>query len=462
MELGEPMQPQVEEKSEMGFGARLRSGLNEQVRAEDRLRLALDTIPALLHSAEADGSLDYFNQRWLDYLGVSLDDIKGWGWISKIHPDDVDAFVKEWRSSLRTGEPLEAEARVRRQDGAYRWMLHRKVPLREKQGKIIKWYGSSIDIHDRKQAEDALRLSQTCMAHAQRLAQIGSWAYRFSDEVHWDNPEHWSEELWRITDFDPSKGFPPTELIFSRIHPEDRKRVVEATTQTIESGQGLNVKYRYFRVDGTLRVFCSIGTVIHTDDTVKRYVGATIDVTEQERILDELKRSEFYLSEGQRLGHAGSWSINPSGFFDYWSRDLFQIYGLDPEKKAPTIEEYLASVHSQDREFMARMIERMLAEHSGCDVKKRIVRPDGKVRYVRCVGIPIVENGFLKRIVGTAMDITEQEELAQELGRREAYLAEAQDLVTQAASDGNLIRARLSGQPKPIASSSMTKRSRQQ
>src|SRR6266403_6112549 len=79
-----------------------------------RLRLALDSIPALLHTAEPDGSLDYFNQRWLDYLGASLEVIKGWGWISKIHPDDVDAFVKEWRSSLRTGEPLEAEARVRR------------------------------------------------------------------------------------------------------------------------------------------------------------------------------------------------------------------------------------------------------------------------------------------------------------------------------------------------------------
>jgi len=171
------MQSQVAEKSEMGFAAPLRSGLNDQVHAEDRLRLALDTIPALLHSAEADGSLDYFNQRWLDYLGVSLDDIKGWGWISKIHPDDADAFVTEWRSSLRTGQPLEAEARVRRQDGVYRWMLHRKVPLRDEQGKVMKWHGSSIDIHDRKQAEDALRLSQTCMEALEHPTEWLPWNY---------------------------------------------------------------------------------------------------------------------------------------------------------------------------------------------------------------------------------------------------------------------------------------------
>src|SRR5271169_4740065 len=83
----------------------------------NRLRLALDSIPALLHSAEPDGSLDYFNQRWLDYLGVALDDIRGWRWISKIHPEDIDTFVEKWRHALSIGKPLETEARVRRNDG---------------------------------------------------------------------------------------------------------------------------------------------------------------------------------------------------------------------------------------------------------------------------------------------------------------------------------------------------------
>src|SRR6266403_2672026 len=143
---------------------------------------------------------------------------------------------------------------------------------------------------------------------------------------------------------------------------------------------------------------------------------------------DALRRNEFYLSEGQRLAHMGSWAFNPSGFFDHWSRELLKIYGLDPEKEAPTLEEYLATIHPQDRELMARTIEKMVAEGLGCDLKKRIVRPDGEVRYIRCVGVPVFDNGSLKSIVGTAMDITEQEELTQELRRREAYLAEAQRL----------------------------------
>src|SRR5258706_14543639 len=143
---------------------------------------------------------------------------------------------------------------------------------------------------------------------------------------------------------------------------------------------------------------------------------------------DALRRNEFYLSEGQRLAQMGSWAVNPSGFFYHWSRELLKIYGLDPEKEAPTLEEYLATIRPQERELMARTIEKMVAEGLGCDLKKRIVRPDGEVRYIRCVGVPVFDNGSLKNIVGTAMDITEQEELTQERRRREAYLAEAQKL----------------------------------
>src|SRR6266851_5753871 len=144
---------------------------------------------------------------------------------------------------------------------------------------------------------------------------------------------------------------------------------------------------------------------------------------------DALRRNEFYLSEGQRLAHMGSWAFNPSGFFDYWSQELFRIYGLDPHQGAPTLERYLATVHPQDRDFMSNTIKTMHAERSGCDVKKRIVRPDGELRYIRCVGIPVVEGEVLKGFLGTAIDITEQELLTQGSERRQAYLAEAQSLI---------------------------------
>src|SRR5437899_2251297 len=104
-----------------------------------------------------------------------------------------------------------------------------------------------------------------------------------------------------------------------------------------------------------------------------------------------LRRSQFYLSEGQRLTHTGSWAFDPAGFFDYWSDELFRIYGLDPAQGPPTLAQYLARIHSTDREFMAGTIERMLAEKLGCDVTKRVIRPDGVLRRVRCVGVPVFD-----------------------------------------------------------------------
>src|SRR6266853_5319649 len=264
------------------------------------IQLLVDSIPALIHTARPDGYLDYFNRPWLEYLGVTLDKVTGWNWTAYVHPEDVEGIVAKWRACLATGEVFEYETRVRRADGEYHWMFHRKVPLRDANGNIVKWYGSSLDIDERKTAEEHLR----------RNAQ-------------------------------------------------------------------------------------------------------------------ELQRSEFYLAEGQRLAHMGSWAFDPDGFY-YWSPELFRMHGLDPASKPPSVQEYLDRLHPQDREFMRSLINRMIAEASGCDVTKRIVRPSGEVRYVRCVGVPIVENGTLKRIVGSAIDVTEHELLTQELRRREVYLTEAQ------------------------------------
>jgi PAS domain S-box-containing protein len=123
-----------------------------------------------------------------------------------------------------------------------------------------------------------------------------------------------------------------------------------------------------------------------------------------------------------------STTIFDSGGFDYWSPELFRIHGLDPTGKAPTVQEYLALVHPEDREFMANLIKRILEEASPFAPTKRIVRPDGEVRYIRCVAAPVLENQKLKKCVGTAVDVTEHEFLTQELGRRETYRAQAEAL----------------------------------
>jgi PAS domain S-box-containing protein len=105
---------------------------------EVQLRLITDSTPAMICSCLPDGSADFFNRRWLEYLNLPLEEISGWRWTSVIHPEDLEDVVNKWRSSLATGEPLEVEARSRRGDGEYRRLLHRAVPLRNEHGKVVR------------------------------------------------------------------------------------------------------------------------------------------------------------------------------------------------------------------------------------------------------------------------------------------------------------------------------------
>jgi formate hydrogenlyase transcriptional activator len=123
----------------------------------ETIRLIIDSTPALIHTALPDGYIDYFNQTWLRYLGLPLENIQGWNWTIAIHPDDLEGILKKWRASLASGEPFLHETRVRTANGEYRWMLHHKVAQRDERGKIVKWYGASVDIEDRKRAEEEIK-----------------------------------------------------------------------------------------------------------------------------------------------------------------------------------------------------------------------------------------------------------------------------------------------------------------
>jgi PAS domain S-box-containing protein len=208
----------------------------------------------------------------------------------------------------------------------------------------------------------------------------------------------------------------------SFLHPDDREESRRIWSACVRTGSPSESSIRVRNAEGGYRWFLTrVEPLRASDGTLLYWIGVNLDI-------DELKQAQFYLAEGQRLAHMGSWVFEPGGFFAYWSRELFQIYGLDPTQAAPTLEKYLACIHPQDRDSMASLIKRMIAESLGCDATKRILRPNGELRYIRCVGNPIIENGKLQRILGTAIDVTEHELLAEELRRREAYSAKAQAL----------------------------------
>ena len=158
--------------------------VDELKKSEDRLRVLIETIPALAWTSLADGSNDFVNRRWLEYTGISLEQMQSAGTTTPFHPEDIDEHLGKWRSALATGETFENEARVRRAaDGEYRWFLIRGLPLHDDRGNIVKWYGTMTDIEDRKRAEEALRKANADLAHITRVMTMGEFAASIAHEV---------------------------------------------------------------------------------------------------------------------------------------------------------------------------------------------------------------------------------------------------------------------------------------
>ena len=162
-----------------------------QKRAEERMRLAerelratIDTIPTLAWHARPDGSVAYHNRRWLDYTGLTADHALDWEWTVAIHPEDLPTLTNAWRAIFARGTAGDVEARLRRFDGKYRWFLFRAEPLRDDLGKIVRWYGANTDIEDRRRAEEALRETQTELAHVTRVTALGELAASIAHEVN--------------------------------------------------------------------------------------------------------------------------------------------------------------------------------------------------------------------------------------------------------------------------------------
>ena len=208
------------------------------------------------------------------------------------------------------------------------------------------------------------------------------------------------------------------------LHPDDQAETRRVWSECLRTGRPGEVSFRVRSGKGDYRWFLSRAEPLRgSDGTVLYWIGINLDI-------DERKQAEFYLAEGQRLAHMGSWTFNASGF-DQWSPELFAIHGLDPQSRAPSFEEYLELVHPDDRAFVSRRVQTLLAERRDFDFTKRIVRPDGTIRHVRCVGVPATSGGSLQGFVGTGIDVTESEELTKALRESEQELRQMLDLAPQ-------------------------------
>ncbi len=173
------------------FSAFIRD-ITESKRAEEQLRRSeldlrqlTETIPEMLWSAAPDGAIDYCNTRLLDYTGLAAREILGNGWARLLHPDDVDLAARTWMSCVTSGAPYRIEVRaIHASDREYRWCVINALPLLDEDGRILKWHGTVVDMHDWKQAQEALRTTQAELANMTRVMTMGQLTASIAHEVN--------------------------------------------------------------------------------------------------------------------------------------------------------------------------------------------------------------------------------------------------------------------------------------
>jgi len=301
------------------------SDIEDRKRAEDRVRLVIDTLPTMVWTLQPDGAVDFVNQRWTDYTGLSLEE-EVENATGPVHPEDLPRVLEKWLADLAAGEASEDELRLRRADGEYRWFLVRTAPLRDEQGKVVKWYGVSIDIEDRKQAESRSRALLDAIPQ-----QI--WTGPPDGTLDYCN-ERWRSYMGHGIEELQGDGWQ------SMLHPDDRERVLRAWHKSVAKGTPYEQEERHRGVDGTYRWFLSRGLPFRdAEGRIVRWYGTNTDIEDRKQAEEELRRLSGQLlrlqdEERRRI-----------------ARDLHDSTGQDLVALATTLSELHASIPSSSRKL---------------------------------------------------------------------------------------------------------------
>jgi PAS domain S-box-containing protein len=410
--------------------------IQDRKEAENRIRLVIDTAPAMLHSARPDGYVDFFNKRWLDYVGASLEGIRGWGWTNVIHPDDVEGVVGKWRSSVATGKPFEAEARFRRADGEYRLMLLRKVPLRDESGGIVKWYGSATDIEDRKRAEQELRQAEE---HIRAILEYSpNWIFLKDTEGRYLLVNREIERVFGIGQ-GQIKGKTDSEMF----PPEQAAEYRANDLKVLRTGLTMEFEEIALLEDGPHTSIVHKFPLFDTHGTIYATGGVATDITERKRAEEARRQAEAELRESEarfRLVADSApvmiWMSGTDKLCTYFNKPWLDFTGRSLDRELGN--GWAEGVHPEDLRSCMLTYVQAFDRREEFRMEYRLRRHDGEFRWVLDIGVPrFNQDGSFAGYIGSCIDVTEQKRAEEQLRQAQADLAR----ITRMAAMGELAAA---------------------
>jgi PAS domain S-box-containing protein len=368
--------------------------------SEYKLRQIIDTVPSLLWAAGPDGEPTHVSQRLLDYSGMRLEDFKHRGWEAFLHPADLRDTAEAFYHAIQTGTSYQSVHRLRRAaDGEYRWHQARGEPLRDREGRIVQWYGLSVDINEGKKAEDRLRRSEAYLAEAQRLSHTGSAVYNETTILYW------SGETYRIWGFDPLLGIPSHEALRHRIHPDDRDSAREEAERALRENRGHSIAYRIVLPDGTAKHLESTSQpVFSASGELVEVVATQVDVTERKRAEQALRESETKFRDYAETASDWFWEIGPSYKFTLLTENAFGSHAAD--RIGTACWDHALDIETEPEKW--RLIRANLDSRKPFrDFVYRGLGGNGSLMYVKASGKPAFDaNGEFRGYRGTGTDVT--------------------------------------------------------
>ena len=394
--------------------------------SESHLRNAMDTIPGFLWSALPDGAVEFCNQSWLEYTGLSLEEVRNQQLAAAIKSEDKWKFEEKWRAAVSQGQPFEAEARVRRADGQYRWFLIRAVPLRNANGGISRWYGTNTDIEELKGAQEEVRKQTTRWDELFEQTPEGVAVLSMDDHIIRIN-----REFTRMFGYEPHEVL--DRLINELIVPEKLADGAREYTKQLQRGQRIEVETVRRRKDGSdVHVsLLAVPVIAATGEQVANY-AIYRDITERKLAEERLRESEARFQAMADTAPVMIWLTGTDGLCSYFNKPWLEFTGRTMEQEVGT--GWIEGVHPDDVQgcfdgflpaFHARKPFRM---------EYRLKRADGEYRWVIESGIPRYTGaGDFAGYIGSNIDITDlrrAEEERERLRQLQADLAHIHRVTT--------------------------------